>query len=74
MEKERKQRVFAPGQQIQSTSNREGLTRTEIYECVSYNNENGLVEVVNDNNKLKSYSSLCFRTIHDDFAKMFGIE
>ena len=35
--------------------------------------EFGIVTVVNDDNKVHSYSSQCFRTMKDDFSKMFGI-
>lgn len=74
MEKEKKVRKFTVGEQMQATSNRPGLTRSEIYECVSFNEETTIVEVINDDNKLKGYPSNCFRTMKDDFAGMFGIE
>lgn len=73
MEKEKKVRKFTPGSQMQATSNRPGLTRSEIYECISFDEEKGMVTIVNDDNKVHSYSSQCFRTMKDDFSKMFGI-
>ena len=73
MEKEKKARKFTVGAQMQATSNRPGLTRSEIYECIEFDEEKGLVTVVNDDNKVHSYSSQCFRTMKDDFSKMFGI-
>lgn len=65
--------VFSEGEQMQAVTNRDGITRSEVYECIVCNPEKNTVRIVNDAGREAEYRSSYFRRMHDDFASMFGI-
>ena len=69
-----KKKSFTVGSQLQATTTRNGITRSEVYECIAFDDEKQLVTVINDQNREATYYARNFRTMKDDFAGMFCID